>query len=61
MTVAVAVSVAAEHVVEALQEKKHDDASERRKAVEGVEDVVVASFGHLHSYGLRGRKDVIST
>lgn len=61
MTVAVAVSVATEHVVESLQEEEHDDASQRREAIQGVQDVSIASFRHLHGYGLRGEKDWVRT
>lgn len=59
MTVAVAVSMAAEHVVETLQEEEHYDASQRREPVEGVEDVGIAPFWQLHSYGLREEKDAL--
>lgn len=61
MTVAVAVSVAAEHVVETLQEEEHYDASQRREAVQGVEDVGIAPLWQLHRYGLRGEKGALGT
>lgn len=52
MTVAVAMSMATEHVVESLQEEEHDDASKCRETIQGVKDMSVASLGHLHRYGL---------
>lgn len=56
VTVAVAVSVAAEHVVESLQEEKHYDASECCESIQGVEDMGITSFWRPHIYGLRGEK-----
>ena len=58
MTVAVAVLVAAEHVVETLQEEEHDDAPECREAIQGVKDVGIASLRHLHGNSLEERNRV---